>query len=445
MCGLVGLITKKSNGFTQKQKELFNTLLFVDMLRGEDSTGAFVLRNNGELSMAKDSLDAVSFCKTKEYQDLLSDAFFRGAAMIGHNRKATRGSITAENAHPFIVDDRICLVHNGTLYEDHKKHADVDVDSHAIAHLLAKHDVEEVINTIKGAFALIWYDAKDETLNFLRNNDRPLYWAELEDSWVWASEDSMLEFAAKRCGVTFTEQPTLLKPHTLCSYKLKGGSFTITNTDIKIVPKMVSQPVYQYNNACTTSEVETNTDKNYFDWPFGSWIRKKVKGYTHSINQFNTTTSKPRFTILGMGNCSVTQNEHMLGSQYGSLMTVKEYEKIVDKYSYNSIILAEAFDVSCVNEVDGSDGYFLWLSPVQDSDVILRHYFKPNSISEGDIIELASSGEFFNCKITQKAWHKVNNMNVNNESSLGWVLINVESLIPINSNKTVETKAVYVN
>ena len=46
MCGLVGMIAIQSQGFSYKDKEMFNQLLYADAVRGEDSTGVFGQTDN---------------------------------------------------------------------------------------------------------------------------------------------------------------------------------------------------------------------------------------------------------------------------------------------------------------------------------------------------------------------------------------------------------------
>jgi hypothetical protein len=199
MCGLVTVINKQANGFTNTQLEVFEHLLYIDVVRGEDATGVFGITNGGAVLIAKDSIQSADFLRTPEYDKIRRRMWGSGRALVGHNRKATRGAISDENAHPFWVKDEVILVHNGTMYGDHKKHADVEVDSHAIAHVLHETtDVEEALNKINAAYALIWYDTRTKYLNFVRNSERPLHWVETDDAWYITSEAAMLRYVVDR-------------------------------------------------------------------------------------------------------------------------------------------------------------------------------------------------------------------------------------------------------
>ena len=209
MCGLVGVIIKGRNGFNYKQLEVFETLLFLDTLRGEDSTGVFAVNNIGNVGIAKDAVTGENFLKTDAWKEYRSQLFKDGWAVVGHNRKATRGSISAENAHPFWIEDKLVLVHNGSFNGSHAHLKNVEVDSHAIAHTLAEHganDVQGALQKVNAAYALIWYDIENKAMNFIRNDQRPLTWCETSDAWYYASDYKMLEFALHRAGEKILEK-----------------------------------------------------------------------------------------------------------------------------------------------------------------------------------------------------------------------------------------------
>lgn len=237
MCGLIGVVTKSRSGFTQEQKNIAEFLLFLDTLRGDDSTGTMLVSNSGNVDILKDIADGTQFIKKSEFKGQLQQAWTTGWSLFGHNRKATRGATKEENAHPFWVDNKIVLMHNGTMVGDHKHIADVEVDSHAIAHHLqdahTAEEVEKALQGINAAYALIWYDVENKRINMIRNDERPLYHLETNDAYYFASEGWMLSVAAIRFGVKNAGRPELLKSNLLVQIQLgEDKSTEVINYEI---------------------------------------------------------------------------------------------------------------------------------------------------------------------------------------------------------------------
>lgn len=226
MCGLVTVVPKyNTRGLTYQEMTVFDTLVTIDTLRGEDSTGIFTANYN-EVSIVKDVITGPQLLLTKEYKELRTLALKNGKFIVAHNRKATRGVINDRNAHPFWKDNKVVMVHNGTFNGDHKKHADTEVDSEALCHLLAEHEpseVDQVLGKINAAYAVIWFDARDDSLNIVRNDQRPLYMWETTSSWYFSSESLMLHFAMMRCNITLPEgsRPKLLEEHEQYKFVFK--------------------------------------------------------------------------------------------------------------------------------------------------------------------------------------------------------------------------------
>ena len=247
MCGLVAVINKRTYGFSNDQRDAFTTMLFIDTLRGEDSTGVFVVNNYGNVDLIKEATFAPDFIRDKAYTDIMQKAYRQGWCAVGHNRKATKGTINDQNAHPFVADDNIVLVHNGTYYGDHKKLADTEVDSEAITQLLASSDdIEEAMTHVNAAYALIWYNVAEKSLHVIRNDARPLYLMETADSYMLASEWPFLHLAAGRHNLKTTEETRLLAKHELLTFKLKDDKYTtVTSTQLNChykPPPMPPQP-----------------------------------------------------------------------------------------------------------------------------------------------------------------------------------------------------------
>lgn len=233
MCGIVGLISQYTNGFNNDEMSIFSDLLFLDTVRGFDSTGVFGVENSGNVYMHKEASNGLAFLQTPEYKQFKMQMFREGKFMVGHNRAATRGSVTDKNAHPFWVDDKIVLVQNGTYKGSHHHLKKTDVDTEAVAHTISDSStVEEALQKINASYALVWYNAATEELNLIRNSERPLYIAEYGVSGIaWASEDTFLKFAFERAKVEFSKPPVMVPEHTLITFKLNNkGSYFRTDT-----------------------------------------------------------------------------------------------------------------------------------------------------------------------------------------------------------------------
>lgn len=197
------MIALKPTGFLYKDKQIFNQMLYANMLRGQDATGVFTVDSVGNLDMIKSALPSPNVQSKPEYKALIDLAMKDGMVLVGHNRAATMGkSDEHEFAHPFI-EDHICLLHNGTL-TSHKHLANVEVDSHAICHAIARDGYKKALPEIYGAFALVWYNAKEKTVYITRNSQRPLHFAVNDDCCYFASEGEMLDWILSRNGIKHT-------------------------------------------------------------------------------------------------------------------------------------------------------------------------------------------------------------------------------------------------
>lgn len=194
MCGLVGV----GGVITNNHEKAFRQLLIIDSLRGADSTGAAFIGMDGDWDVVKNTGDPFQLLDMKSFDGRMAR---KNIALIGHNRFATQGTVNKKNAHPFEFQD-IVGAHNGTILN--KYHIPdgqgFDVDSAAILHSFNKNGVEPTISKCNGAWALTWWDKRDKTMNFLRNDERTLFYAITENNQtiMWASESWMLTIAAGR-------------------------------------------------------------------------------------------------------------------------------------------------------------------------------------------------------------------------------------------------------
>lgn len=257
MCGIVGVVTKTNYGFQAKHVDMFEQMLRADELRGEDSTGIIYVENDSSFGILKEASPASWSANNMLKDKMLSDTIRLGKALIGHNRKATLGRITDETAHPFVVNGTFAQVHNGTLRQ-HKVLKDTEVDSEALAHLFAdvlkggveKETLEEVVGKVDGAYATASYQQENNTVYLLRNLERPLYFLELPDCYVWGSEAGMVLWIAGRNGYDLTKtNGFLLKEHTLLSINLDKNKVDYQ----EFVPKKATPPAIQSGGTVSTA------------------------------------------------------------------------------------------------------------------------------------------------------------------------------------------------
>lgn len=194
MCGNVGC----AGTLNMPIETAFKQLLILDSLRGEDSTGIAFIHRDDEVTLAKEVGDPYYVLNSRKAINGFKRA---NAVIIGHNRFATTGKVNRANSHPFEVGE-IIGAHNGTLKNrfslpDAK---DFDTDSECLYAWIEKDGVAKAIGGIEGAWALVWYDKRNESINFLRNAERPLFIATSKDKKTifWASEKWMLSVVAQR-------------------------------------------------------------------------------------------------------------------------------------------------------------------------------------------------------------------------------------------------------
>lgn len=431
MCGLVAIISNSYNGFTIKEKDIFDELLYIDALRGEDSTGVMAVDNDGNLELAKEASVAGYYQQSDEYKKLMGGVVRNGSAVVGHNRKATKGTINDENAHPFVVDDRIILVHNGTLYGDHKKIADTEVDSHAIAHLIHQKgdDVEAALKELNGAYALIWYDVQAKTMNFVRNSQRPLYFIELHNSWIWASEGGMLSWILSRNQATLATgaKITLLPEGELYSFKRVGNQWKLTTKKMDLSKKVEYDATF-YGDACAymgdsghrRSRHWQEVDEDYVHKPtmtmataMATAVNKAVTVPTRTQQAATVvapiTAVNSAFNVVSV---KVYPNEAQLARKGGFITDINRFQEVLGAYSANNWATGSVVDYDYVRGDSVGGGVFLYARLWDHPDILIRCYVPYEVKDHQDqekfelgIIGMVTSEQKLAFKIGFKSWH----------------------------------------
>ena len=263
MCGIVGVIAN-SKAILSAEKKVFNQMLQIDTLRGPDSTGVAVTDAKANVATYKYAVDGYAFTSMKQYQKLMTAAH-SPTLLLGHNRWATTGLVNHENAHPFECDD-ITMVHNGSLktWTNLHKSSETDVDSQAICYNIAHEGLKATVEKLNGAFTLVVFNSTDNTVSFVRNDERPLWLAEhkTKDILFFASEPEMIQLACSRNSIDINE-PWSLNTEVIVTYDL--GAKNVLSTESVEEVKFYTPP------ASAKSSSHWWDDDNYHYNRYGSY------------------------------------------------------------------------------------------------------------------------------------------------------------------------------
>lgn len=211
MCGLVGA----AGSIYEPQKNTLKLLMYMNYLRGVHSIGINMVIDPPYALQDKETPELVvikSLGHTENIYDEHPNYFdmqdnIKGNvryAMV-HNRHATIGNVNIKNAHPFEFED-ITGMHNGTITKQGLEmipdHQFFDTDSEAIFHNIQQDGPDAIIPKLWGAYALIWYDNRDQSIYFIRNSQRPLNYQMTPSGIFWSSDPDFLDLAFKKTKTT---------------------------------------------------------------------------------------------------------------------------------------------------------------------------------------------------------------------------------------------------
>lgn len=287
MCGHFGFYGFAGQGILNA----FEDGLSLDQIRGINSTGVAFIEPSNKVTTIKDTVLPHKLYRRPEWNKMMSKPLL-GA--IGHNRAATAGAVTKENAHPF-THGVITLAHNGTIMNmDRKKlldHEKFEVDSDNICYMIDKIGIAEAWKRIDGAATLVYYNAREQSLNIISNNQRPFEfsWVNGNNCIVWCSEVNFLKAALERNGVeTSTKEDsfTLVRNRLLSFHVKKKGGLQYHYEDLEpfrepVVPAKSVGSTYRHVGGKVTQVDRfgrTIEDADDDTEGFDRWLQNSVGG-----------------------------------------------------------------------------------------------------------------------------------------------------------------------
>lgn len=208
MCGLFGGFD--TNFLSTGERDLIRQLGVLSLFRGIHSSGLAHCwtKSKRKSNVIKSTTTSPELLYGQETEELFTSARLECNLLFGHTRHATVGAKTIVNAHPFVFS-QIIGVHNGTIpclrNDDSKENPHELSDSYFLYERINKEGLDPVIKSLSewhSAYALVMYDKKVNHLRFLRNKERPLYYAITNSGMhMWSSTSLNLEYLIRNNGI----------------------------------------------------------------------------------------------------------------------------------------------------------------------------------------------------------------------------------------------------
>lgn len=235
MCGQSGV----AGTINHQERKAAELLMMMNINRGIHSTGIAVVKRpkvnkslpvNDKVRILKelgtpfgDGFGSPGLFGLKNYDKVLNtDA----QVIMTHNRSATAGDVSRENAHPFWFP-KLVGTHNGTLNISYKRKLSrpevFETDSECLFNTINNRGVQATIKDTEGSYAIVYVDLEKYTLNFLRNSERPLHYVLSKDrtALFWSSDVFPLLYALEQARVSLEDQKVrVLSPDTLLTWKI---------------------------------------------------------------------------------------------------------------------------------------------------------------------------------------------------------------------------------
>lgn len=108
MCGIAGLALKNP-ALEPNLGAMLAGMLTALSERGPDSAGVAIYDNSKKITVTKDIGPAADICERFAIKQA------SGYQGVGHTRMATESAVTKQHCHPFVPEDGVCVVHNGSF------------------------------------------------------------------------------------------------------------------------------------------------------------------------------------------------------------------------------------------------------------------------------------------------------------------------------------------
>ena len=235
MCGIVGIITSEKRNLVP---EVISSLRNLEY-RGYDSTGIAIL-DKGVLKRVRRTGAPSDVFSPKEISKELGISKSGFSVAIGHNRWATHGKPSEENAHPhFDCTSTVAVAHNGTILNHEALRKELaslghiflsTTDTEVIPHMIeqkkkeglsAKDAFLDTATLLEGSFGLAFVSSDEPNRLFLARNGSPLLFGVLKNTLIAASSsNAILAYTNTFISLADGEYAELFVEEDSVSYKI---------------------------------------------------------------------------------------------------------------------------------------------------------------------------------------------------------------------------------
>jgi hypothetical protein len=302
MCGLFGFCGDPKiidNNVAKVIQAKTKILGLYNIERGKHSCGVFM--DNQILKGVDNDKVFSDFIQNNQLPDSMRSGVH---TVIGHTRQATQGIHNYDNAHPFLVDRKFILAHNGvirniwTLCNKYGiDHTGIHVDSLGLAHIIYKHGFK-VLNEYEGFAALLMAKADEpnslyvyrgvskRTSTGAEEEERPMFYMQSEEGvYVSSLEKSLLAISDSSSDKIKQLEGSIV--HKFTNGRMTKAKFAVDRGNMNVGVSTVSHAgTHHYPNTGAVAVRPTTTTTPTSTTP-GNATNSRV-GASHSSQDFTT-------------------------------------------------------------------------------------------------------------------------------------------------------------
>lgn len=298
MCGMGGAFGR---WLSLDERDIFRNISILNVLRGEHSTGMIKVTVNDEIFYDKVAEPSPFYTYSERGDDFIENRKLRkkgktkgvtvcpnNRVLMVHARHATVGEVNVDNAHPFDKPNVIGM-HNGTFKGLFPDKGLFGTDSEALYNSISMLGLKESLkkfneDSYHPAYALQWIDKKENTLNFIRNKERPLwfYVHPKTDTMYWSSTFNTLYYALAESKLK------IVKPTKFEADKLRPFC-TVTESGLFTLDENVHMSIAISSDGARFSSLKFATldvkksYTGYSNWGMSGVVNTVKKLYTPTI------------------------------------------------------------------------------------------------------------------------------------------------------------------